>query len=120
MKQPLILRRIALIAFVIIFSGQACTISLFDLPTFPDTPTQVPPVIGPSPTPQPAAQTTFIATLPEPLQPGESLALAVLDEVTGLSLNAVYYPMSPRDALTFSATLPLPLNSVVKYRYVRR
>lgn len=125
MKQPLLLRRIALLAFILIFSGQACTISLFDLPSFPDSPfpgsaTESPPVLPASPTPQPAAQTTFIAALPEPLQPGESLALAVLDEVTGLSLNAVYYPMAPRDALVYSATLPLPLNSVVKYRYVRR
>jgi hypothetical protein len=66
------------------------------------------------------AQTTFIAILPEPLAAGESLFLTVLDEVTGLSLNAVYYQMQPRDAQTYTATLPLPLNSVVKYRYVRR
>ena len=43
-----------------------------------------------------------------------------MDEVTGLSLNATQYPMSARDALTYTATLPLPYNSVVKYRYVRR
>ena len=67
-----------------------------------------------------AAQTTFAATLPEPLQANETLAIAILDEVTGLSLNATQYPMSARDSLTYTATLPLPYNSVVKYRYVRR
>jgi hypothetical protein len=66
------------------------------------------------------AQTTFVVTLPEPLQANESMAIAVMDEVTGLSLNATQYPMSARDSLTYTATLPLPHNSVVKYRYVRR
>ncbi len=120
MKKLLLLHRIALISLVLIFGGQACTISLFNLPTFPTNPTQIPPDTIASPTPQPMAQTTFIASIPEPLQPGETLALGIIDEVTGLSLNATYYPMSLRDTLTYTATLPLPLNSIVKYRYVRR
>jgi hypothetical protein len=65
-------------------------------------------------------QTTFITALPEPLGPNETLVLAILDEVTGLSLNATYYPMSQREGLTYSAVLPLPYNSVVKYRYIRK
>ncbi|MBI5841265.1 MAG: hypothetical protein HZB19_14295 [Chloroflexi bacterium] len=120
MKKSLLLRRAALIALVLALSGQACTISLFELPTLPATSTQTPAGNAPTPAPQSAAQTTFIASLPEPLQPGETLALAILDEVTGLSLNAAYYPMSSRDAFTYSAVLPLTMNSVVKYRYVRR
>lgn len=121
------LRRLALFALILLISGQACTLSLIQLPQLPDLfppnstsqPEAVTPV-GASPTPQPMAQTTFVALLPEPLAAGETLFLTVLDEVTGLSLNAVYYQMSPRDAQTYTATLPLPLNSVVKYRYVRR
>ena len=66
------------------------------------------------------AQTTFVAILPEQLAAGETIFLTVLDEVTGLSLNATYYQMQPRDAQTYTATLPLPLNSVIKYRYMRR
>jgi hypothetical protein len=66
------------------------------------------------------AQTTFIATILEPLLPGETLVLAILDEVTGLSLNPVLYPMAPRDSLTYTAVLPLPLNAIIKYRYLRR
>lgn len=66
------------------------------------------------------AQTTFIATIPEPLQQGESLILVVLDEVTGLALNSLYFGMTARDQLTYSAVLPLTFNSVVKYRYLRQ
>jgi hypothetical protein len=120
MNRQSTLRRMAVVALVLVISGQACALSLFEIPTIPASSTEVPSPAAPSPTPQPMAQTTFVTTLPEPLQPGETLTLAILDEVTGLSLNAVYYPMSPRDSLNYTAVLPLPLNAVVKYRYVRR
>jgi hypothetical protein len=66
------------------------------------------------------AQVTFIAVIPEPLAAGESVAIAILDEVTGLALNSVLYPMEPRDPQTYVVSLPLSLDSIVKYRYVRR
>ncbi len=69
---------------------------------------------------RPRAQTTFTAVLPEALAPGESLNMIVMDEVTGLALNATTYPMQAKDNLTYTATLPLPLNAVVKYRYIRQ
>jgi hypothetical protein len=50
----------------------------------------------------------------------KTLYLTMLDEVTGLSLNAKAYPMQARDTLTYSATIPLPLNAVARYRYARR
>jgi hypothetical protein len=112
--------RAVLAALTVFIIAQACTLSLFQNPALPGTSTQTPVISGPSPTARPVAQTTFIVTIPEPLQPGETLAIALLDEVTGLSLNATYYPMSARDALTYTAVLPLPQNSVTKYRYVRR
>lgn len=104
---------------MLVLAGQACTLSLFQNPinTTPSTP--IPGVTVPAPTPQPVAQTNFVVTLPEPLGPNEKLVISVMDEVTGLSLNAVQYPMSARDSLTYTAVLPLPFNSVVKYRYVR-
>ncbi len=105
---------------IVFFVGQACTFSLVKWPVFPSQPSLVPGQIGPTPTPQPMAQTTFVVRLPEPLAANEALVLMILDEVTGLSLNPVLYQMSPRDSLTFTAVLPLPLNAVVKYRYVRR
>jgi hypothetical protein len=124
MKKPSALfRRMILMLVMAALAGQACTLSLFDNPLNPggeDTFTPIPGEAVASPTPRAVAQTNFIVTLPEPLQPGETLAIAVMDEVTGLSLNAAQYPMSPRDSITYTAVLPLPYNSVVKYRYVRR
>ena len=119
-KQSLSSRRIITVAIVLVLVGQACTLSLFENPLNTGTSTQTPAIVVPSPTPQAMAQTNFVVILPEPLQPNETLAIAVMDEVTGLSLNATQYPMSPRDSLTYTGTLPLPYNSVVKYRYVRR
>ena len=108
-------RRILIAAILPALLLQSCTLSLFETP-----PSQPPIPAGPTSTPYPVAQTTFIVTLPEALQPNESLAISVLDEVTGLPWNETQYPMSPRDTLTYTATLPIPHNSVVKYRYVRR
>ena len=119
-RLTLLSRRYIIAAIVLALVGQACTFSLFENPINPGSPTSTPGITIPSPTPQPVAQTTFIVTLPEPLQPNETLAIAVMDEVTGLSLNALQYPMSARDSLTYTAVLPVPYNSVVKYRYVRR
>lgn len=96
----------------------ACTLSLFNLPNI-DLPTQPTEVVIPSPTPLPQAQVTFRVVIPAPLAPNETLAISLLDEVTGLALNPVNYPMQARDLLTYTVTLPLAANSVVKYRYVR-
>ncbi|MBK9210129.1 MAG: hypothetical protein IPL71_18280 [Anaerolineales bacterium] len=113
-------RRMISVVILLALVGQACTLSLFEKPTNSGTSTQTPSIIVASPTPQPVAQTNFVVTLPEPLQPNESLAIAIMDEVTGLSVSATQYPMSARDSQTYTASLPLPFNSVVKYRYVRR
>ncbi len=109
--------------FIFIVSSPGCQFSLIKLPSFSsesENPTAPPAPSGPTPTPRPMAQVTFIAVIPEPLAQGESLAIAILDEVTGLALNSVLYPMQPRDPQTYAVSLPLSLNSIVKYRYVRR
>lgn len=114
----IITRRMISVAVAVILVGQACTFSLFSPPTLvPATP--VPNQSIPTSTPYPVAQTTFVVTLPEALQPNESIAILVLDEVTGLSLNVQQFPMTARDTLTYTATLPLPYNSTVKYRYLK-
>jgi len=96
----------------------ACQISLFQPPS--GGPTQPSGPVVPSPTPQPRAQATFIISIPEPLAAGESLTLSILDEVTGLSFNAVNYPMQAKDSFTYTATVALPMNAVIKYRYIRQ
>jgi hypothetical protein len=119
-RKSLLSRRITITAILSALILQACSLSLFENPFNSTTPTQVPGEIIPSATPYPVAQTTFVVTLPEALQANETLVISVMDEVTGLSLNATQYPMSARDSLTYTATLPLTFNSVVKYRYIRR
>ena len=119
-RKSLIFQRVFIMGVMLALIGQACTFTLFKNP-FETTPVVQPPVdIAATGTPQPVAQTNFIVTLPEPLQANESLTLLVMDEVTGLTLNQTEFPMSARDSLTYTATLPLPYNSVVKYRYARR
>ncbi len=126
MKQPHLRVRqfsLAILLIVFAFSSTGCQLSLIKLPSWlggqgttatPDIPS------GPTPTPMPMAQVTFIAVLPEPLAEGETLAIAILDEITGLALNGSFYPMQPRDPQTYAVSLAFPLNSIVKYRYVRR
>ncbi len=57
---------------------------------------------------------------PSPLLPGETLYLSIVDEVTGLGLNPINHAMQGMDTLHYNLTLPFPVGSVVKYRYVRQ
>ena len=112
-RKSFIFQRVFIMGVMLALIGQACTFTLFKNP-FETTPAAHPPVeIIATGTPQPVAQTNFIVTLPEPLQANESLTLIVMDEVTGLTLNPTEFPMSARDSLTYTATLPLP-NSATK------
>lgn len=97
----------------------ACTLSLFTWPAVPATPSLTPATHTPPAAPPLAVSLTFRVTIPAPLPPGETLALSVVDEVTGLALNTVNYPMRAEDALHYTVTFPCALNSVLKYRYVR-
>ena len=111
-------RQFILFIVILALSSQACAISLIQWP-FPPVNTAAP-NNGAGPTPQPRAEVTFTVRLPEPLLPNEILVLSVLDEVTGLALNAVDYQMSIVDATTYTSNLAIPDKAVIKYRYVRR
>lgn len=74
----------------------------------------------PSATPLPEALVLFRVELPDGLEPGDSIYLTILDEVTGLALNPVSYVMEAEDPLHYELELPLPVHSVVKYRYQRQ
>src|SRR5512138_2535721 len=106
MKSRFVLsRRILLFFLILALSSQACAISLFKWPTFPTlSPPNPNPPSGPTATPLPRAQVTFTVRLPDPLASGETLAISILDEVTGLALNAVDYQMTSVDAITYSFT----------------
>jgi hypothetical protein len=118
--RPVLSRRITLSILILALASQACAISLFEWP-FPSNITSIPPTpSGPTATPAPRARVTFTARLPEPLITGEILVISVLDEVTGLALNAVDYQLTPIDAVTYTTSLDIPDQSVIRYRYARR
>jgi len=112
---------ILVLAAAVLLSGPACTLSLLDI-GLPDNNNPSPTndgeeTVAPNPTPIPSAETQFTVHLPAPLNEGDILAISILDEVTGLPINAVSYPLDPVDAQTYRTSLPLPLNAVIKYRY---
>jgi hypothetical protein len=114
-------RRILLFAIILALSSQACAISLIEWPIFPTAGPTTPGVpTGPTATALPRAEVTFTVRLPEPLPANEVLAVSILDEVTGLALNAVDYQMTGIDAITYTAKLAIPDQALLKYRYVRR
>lgn len=109
--------RIALL-ILLLLAGPACSFSLLEWPSGNAPATATPTAVIPAPTPFPAAQVTFDVALPAPLMTGETMAISLLDEVTGLSFNTVNYPMQAKDAQTYTITLPLAVGSVIKYRYI--
>ena len=127
MKSRSVLSRRTLVFILILaLSSQACAITLIEWPEinwpdiFPTTSPSNPPVpAGPTATALPRAEVTFTVRLPDPMTAGEVLAISILDEVTGLALNPVDYQMTATDPNTYTATLAIPDQALIKYRYVR-
>jgi len=119
MKLPFKLSRpVLLFILILALASQACAISLFENPFPSNNPTSPPP--GTAPTPMARAEVKFTVRVPDPLVQGEVLAISVLDEVTGLDLNYNDYQLTQVDSITYTGTFPIPDQTVVKYRYVRR
>lgn len=75
--------------------------------------------------PLPKTEVTFTVQVPENTPPDEIVYLSILDEVTGLAINAENYPMQEitpegQAARVFSLNLPFSVGAVVKYRYERQ
>ena len=113
-------RLLTLGSLIFVLVLNSCTFSLVNIPGVELVTSTPAPPAGPTSTPQPAAGINFRVTLPSPLPAGEVLNLSVVDEITGLGLNPVNYPMQGMDTLHYSVNIPFVLNSVVKYRYVRQ
>ena len=102
-----------LIPFILMLLLTACNLPTLPTYTSPQTP----------PTPNPEddlAVVTFYVEVPPETPPDEPVLLSVLDEVTGLVLNAHRYPMERVDERHYVLGLPLPVGTVVKYRYSRQ
>ena len=120
-SRSVFLHRIFLCITLLALISQACALTLlkWPFPSTPGAPSSQPPT-GPSPTPQARAEVKFTVRLPAPLAANEVLAISVVDEVTGISLNAVDYQLTAVDTITYSTTLTIPDHAIIKYRYIRR
>ena len=116
-------KRIITCMLVLALATISCTWSLIDLNISSGQATEIPnqkPVSGPTATPVALAEINFSVSILHPLESGQTLAIGILDEVTGLGLNPTLYAMNVVDANHFSIKLPLPMNAVIKYRYYRQ
>lgn len=113
--------RFLLLAVLILFLAQlACQPTLIEW----GTPLGSGPEAGestiPTPTPLPQAEVTFRVQIPpDTPQDGSTITLALLDEVSGLSLNPRRIPMKSLGQGLYQAQVPLTVHGVVKYRYER-
>ena len=100
-----------------------------EAPTDPGPEETSPSLSTPLPQP-PEVSVEFLVTVPPDTEPDDAIFISVLDEVTGLALNSLTYPMeligpSPEtDGLPpsriYGVSIPFPLESVVKYRYMHQ
>lgn len=120
MKSRAVSRHLFIYVIILSLTSQACAFSLLEWPIFPTSSASTPAPFEPINTPAPRAQVAFTVRLPEPLLPGETLDLSVVDEVTGLAYNPTPYSMSSLDAVTYAAQLDIPDQAVIRYRYVRK
>ncbi len=120
MKHSFHFYRQVLAALMLALVTMSCTWSLIDINQFMPTPAPDGGGSSATATPVPLAEVNINLALPVPLAPGESLYLALLDEVTGLGLNPLAYQMQPVDAQKYTVKLPIPVGSILKYRYIRQ
>lgn len=108
---------------MIIFLSAVCVLGLSScelvLPTPPPADQSIPETETLSSEPD-IVSVTFYVQVPADTPPGEPVHFSVLDEVTGLALNAKRYAMEPIDENLYVIELPLPAGSTLKYRYARQ
>lgn len=63
---------------------------------------------------------TFIVEIPEELKPQQELMIEFLDEITGLAIVPVRFPMEKIDGRHYQLTRDLPDRSIIKYRFFRK
>jgi len=119
-RKSTIAGRLVAILMLLAITSSACSSDFLQLPSAaspqPDSSTSTP---APPP-PSPEAEITFSVQIPANTPLDEPVLLNVLDEVTGLGLNAETYPMEAVDNLHYRLILPFPVGTIVKYRYSRQ
>lgn len=107
------------IGFFLIFALISGLVSC-DLPGFSTSTPEPPPLVSSGTQNIPEGLVTFYVEIPADTPATEPIMLSVLDEVTGLALNAHRYPMEKVDERHYAVALPFKLGSTVKYRYSRQ
>jgi len=64
------------------------------------------------------AEVVFEATLPQAIAENTILQLEILDEISCLNFNPSRYEMSLKGETTYYVRIPLPIDSIVKYRFI--
>jgi hypothetical protein len=75
------------------------------------------PVAAEAPPPIEKAQVSFSVSTKRPLEPGESIELVVVDEVTGLPFNPERIPLTLTEDGKHLVTYPAPVGTLLTYRY---
>lgn len=101
-------------AFLLLFLVTSCVPEL----GFPAADIIQPPAVAPTQA-LPQAEVTFEVEIPPQTPAGQIISIDILDEVTGLALNPLRYPMEKIDDHHFIAHVPVEVGSVIKYRYLR-
>ncbi len=104
-----------LLSFLFLISAASC-----NLPGLPQGSSETPPLVPAGDQNIPEALITFYVQVPADTPTEEPILLSILDEVTGLALNARRYPMEKVDDTQYKLALPIKLGSTVKYRYSRQ
>ena len=114
-KQHLHWNKITIILLISLSIFTSCS-----LPSIPSSNTQTPIPTAISTLPPQETLVTFRLTIGQPLPPGESLLLTLLDEVSGLALNPRSYVMVAEDATHYTVIIPFKIGAIIKYRYTRQ
>ncbi len=113
---------IKIIGFLIIFTILAGLTGCDSIPSLKQsTPEPTPvPLVPAGEQSIPEAQIAFYVEIPTDTPSDEPILLSVLDEVTGLALNAKRFPMEQIDGSHYKISLPFTIGSTIKYRYSRQ
>ena len=110
---------ISITFLLIIFAGLSGCANIMPSTTSPPPSSDELPVVTSMSTPQ-ESEIIFNVEIPKNTPPDQPININLLDEVTGLAINAKTHPMERAEDGFYSITLPFPLGSTVKYRYSRQ
>ncbi len=111
--------RLALIITILVLVCVACEINVIPMTT-PVAETTESTAETTILTPQTQAELTFQVQLPGDTSEDDRVYLSIMDEVTGLALNAQNLPMEFIDSQHYEYKMSFPVGSVIKYRYLRQ